>query len=206
MIYLNACPKAMTQKKVVYLTGAPASGKSTLVHGLMDALPDLKVFEYGRAMSARLKSTDVGLPLVTREGLRDGTDGHVTQTDIDEVDRQMTDWVRELRQHNNLIIDSHHVTIERYGFRIVPFSTAKLEALQIDEFWVLIADGAVSLERIRRDRRGRRIPSPFQADFHTMVQASLASQYAVLAARPLYVFDSATNPADLISCAARRFE
>ncbi|WP_084540147.1 AAA family ATPase [Azorhizobium doebereinerae] len=186
-------------KKLVYLTGAPASGKSTLIKGLAAEISDLKVFEYGRAMSALLKS-------VSRESLRDGTDGRVTQTDIDEVDRQMADWAHEFRRQNNLIIDSHHVTIESYGFRIAPFSLAKLETLQIDEFWVLIADSALSVERIERDRRGRRIPSPYQADFHTAVQASLASQYAVLTARPVYIFDSANESTDLVSAAVRRFE
>ena len=56
-----------------------------------------------------------------------------------------------------------------FGFRISPFAPARLNALKIDEFWLLILDSAGTLERIQRTPDGRRAPTPYQAEFHTHV-------------------------------------
>ena len=87
-------------------------------------------------------------------------------------------WIQRHRSENHLIIDSHQVTLEAYGFRIAPFSPARLDCLFIDEFWLLVLDNPRAIERIRRDPKGRRTPTSFQAGLHTYLQASLALQYA----------------------------
>jgi hypothetical protein len=50
------------------------------------------------------------------------------------------------------------------------------------------------------------MPTRFQAGFHTYVQASLVSQYAMLAGRPVYVFDSSVGEPDLLASAVRRLQ
>lgn len=196
----------MSRSKVVYLTGAPASGKSTLIRGLAKARTDVKVFEYGRAMSEKLSGKQAAQRKVSQEELRGGTEGHVTQADIDELDAHMTTWVHQHRSRKHLIIDSHHVTIERYGFRLAPFSQDKLNALNIDEFWLLVLDNSVTVRRISSDPKGRRMPTPFQADFHTYLQSSLVSQYSVLTGCPLYVFDGSLPESDLVTFVSSRLQ
>jgi adenylate kinase len=192
--------------KTIYLTGAPAAGKSTLIHRLAKALPNVRVFEYGRAMSERLSALRAGDRRVSQEMLRGGTDRHVSQADIDEVDAGLAFWVEQHRSSYHLIIDSHHVTIEDYGFRIAPFSPAKLAALRIDEFWVLIVDGTTTGRRIAADPKGRPTPTSFRADFHTFLQASLATHYAAQTGRPVYVLDGSMSEEEVMAAAMQRLK
>jgi adenylate kinase len=116
------------KRKVVYLTGAPAAGKSTLIRTLASTRPDVKVFEYGRMMSEKLGRGKAPGQGISQHTLRGGTSGRVTQRDIDDLDTEMTDWIERYNSQCHLVIDSHQVTIEPFGFgqgrRITCSSTA----------------------------------------------------------------------------------
>jgi adenylate kinase len=43
--------------EVIYLTGAPASGKSSLTKALKTKVPDLEIFEFGERLTARLSGS-----------------------------------------------------------------------------------------------------------------------------------------------------
>lgn len=190
--------------KVVYLTGAPAAGKSTLIRTLAQKHNHVEVFEYGARMASWLSSKPK-LPKQTHQHeLRGGTEGRVADSDIEMVDDQMRAWIQSRRNHANLIIDSHQVTIENYGFRVAPFSAEQLHTFGIDEFWLLVLDSTSTLARIDADPKGRPLPSEFQANLHTSLQANVAVSYAVQLGRPIYVMDGNLDQASLIKFAEAR--
>jgi adenylate kinase len=53
----------------------------------------------------------------------------ITPEDIAAVDQKLLSFVQERRGRINVIIDSHPVTKENYGFRVTTFSLDQLKAL-----------------------------------------------------------------------------
>jgi adenylate kinase len=192
--------------KLIYLSGAPASGKSTLLRNLKLMSENTLVFEYGKEMSARLSSLSKNSVQIEQAALRGGTENYVHQSDIDALDEEMTRWVDDNRDTSNLIIDSHHVTAENYGFRIAPFTPTKLARLNINEFWLIILSGKSTKKRIRADPEGRLLLNKFNFNFHTLVQSNLITTYAFYCGSPVYIFDGSTSPDKLAGQAYQRLQ
>ena len=88
-----------------------------------------------------------------------------------------------------LIIDTHQVTIESYGFRIVPFDPGALIRLAPTEIWFMAASPEETLRRISESAKGRPLPSLHQAALHTSLQLSLAVEYAAVLGVEMHAFD-----------------
>lgn len=191
---------------VIYLTGAPAAGKSTLVRRLRERDPRIDCFEYGREMAAHLRAS--GSPIdLTQQTLRSGTSGVVSPNDILMVNRRMMEWVDDNDGERDLIIDSHQVTLEHYGFRIAPFSADDLKRLRLSEIWVLSASPAATIERIAESLHGHRMPTQYQAYTHAFLQASLALTYATRLDIEVHVFDTeAGGEEEVLGAAVERLK
>lgn len=172
---------------VIYLTGAPASGKSTLTRGLAKRINDLKVFEYGRELTSYLAT---GTPNLTQERLRSQSSQAATPEDIAAVDLALLKFVSENREAHHVIIDSHPVTRERYGFRVTPFKLDQFQALQPSQIWMLYTAPEIALDRIRAAPEGRPAPSLHDLSLHTSMQSSVAITYGMYTGSPTYVIDS----------------
>ncbi len=72
-----------------------------------------------------------------------------------EVDRALLAFVEEHRGRRPILIDSHAVTKEAYGFRITPFSLEQFGRLSPDELWVLYAGPKETRRRIEENAGGR---------------------------------------------------
>lgn len=177
---------------VVYLTGAPAAGKSSLTRALKLAVPDLAVFEYGERLTAWLNRS--GEANLRQTDLRAQSAGLILPADVQAVDRELIDFVRQRRQRGPVIVDSHAVTKETYGFRVIPFQTDQLRRFAPTQIWVLFADPQVTRERISADHGGRPLPSEEEARMHTVLQADVAVAYAVNLGLPIQFV--ATAPLD----------
>ena len=96
--------------KVVYVTGAPAAGKSSTVRLLTDQMENVVVWEYGARLTEHVsaRSSDV----TGQDDLRAKSAGVVTPADVEEVDRSLLQFVEENRSHRSILIDSHPVTKE----------------------------------------------------------------------------------------------
>jgi adenylate kinase len=186
----------MWMSKVVYLTGAPASGKSSTTRLLLERVPNLLVWEYGARLTAHViaRSTDVS----TQDDLRARSATVVTPRDVDEVDDMLIAFVAEHRASHPVIIDSHPVTKEAYGYRITPFSLERFEQLAPDEIWVLYASPEETRRRIGADNGGRPMVTEEEARTHTALQASVAATYGMSLGRPVYLFDTAAPRAELV--------
>lgn len=190
--------------KVIYLTGAPASGKTTVSRLLKEAEPSLLIWEYGARLTQHVQARlEAEFP---QEALRRHSAAVVTAADVHEVDQALVAFVSEHRPRNNIIIDSHPVTKEAFGFRVTPFSLSQLGELAPDEIWQLYASPEVTIERITADPAGRPMISDEEARLHTTLQASVAATYGAALGRAVYLFDSAGDRSELLERLRRRLK
>jgi adenylate kinase len=181
--------------EVVYLTGAPATGKSTLTRALKVRIPDLQIFEFGERLTARL--TDSG-QVSDQADLRSQSARAITLDDVRAVDRELLDFVATNRATNPVIMDSHAVTKESYGYRVTPYSLKEFEKLGPTQIWVLYTAPEVARQRIIADAQGRPQITEEEARFHTQLQASVAITYGMHLGTAIHFFDSAVPREQLV--------
>ena len=188
---------------VIYLTGPPASGKSTLSRNLRSAYPQLVVFAYSEELRDHIASKGSG-PSVDEEDIRRLSSRLVTPQDIEELDRKLIDLVRSKRSVQSILIDSHPVTKESYGFRVTGFTLENLRALDPDVIVCLYTSSDVTAARITTSPMGRPAVSRFEADIHTHLQTAVAVQYGILLGKPVYLVDSSVDEQELVEIVAAK--
>lgn len=174
--------------KVVYVTGAPAAGKSSTIARLREADPTIQIFEYGARLTEMVKARIADVR--SQDDIRTHSALLIRPEDIVEMDRRLLEFVDEHRGRRTVLIDSHPVTKESYGFRITAFSTEQIRALNPDEIWVFFAGPQETRRRISEAPGGRPIISEEEARMHTTIQASVAATYGIMAPSPVYLFDT----------------
>ena len=187
---------------VVYLTGAPAAGKSTLAAVLEREVTPLLVFEYGRELANYLQR--VHSAPVHQQDLRARSSHLASVEDIEALDNILLELVARERQRTHIVIDTHAVTKEDYGFRITPFSVRRIELLAPTMILMLYTPPDVALERIKKSPDGRPEITAWEAGFHTALQASVATAYSTQLGVPVYLFYSARDLASLSHEVTRR--
>lgn len=187
--------------KTIYLTGAPAAGKSTTAHLLRERVPALKVWEYGAELT-RHAADRAGVS--GQHDLRRLSGQVITPEDVVSVDRELLKFVQLNRAASPIVVDSHPVTKEEYGFRITAFSHEQIKALDPDEIWVLFTSPTVAVDRINSAPDGRPLVDAEQARFHTTLQASVAASYGIITGKPVYLFDSNIDQHQLVRQLAAR--
>jgi adenylate kinase len=173
---------------VVYLTGPPATGKSSLLDYLAATVPNLLTFSYSRELAAQVGlRTSLSL---TQDDLRRQSAKAVLPSDVSTVDEKLLVLVKEKRSTNHIVIDSHAVTKETFGFRVTPFSRSQLGSLSPTLIICLYAESKVVINRIAMNNQGRPSPTTFEADYHTALQGAVAIQYGILLGKPVYFLDA----------------
>lgn len=182
--------------KVILLTGAPATGKSTLRRGLTTHFSSLKPFDYGQLLIAR-KARSSGTELAYSE-LRQRSSEIVQAEDVKSLDEEVISEINRLREKSDVILDSHAVTREKYGFRAVPFSSEQLSRLRFDAVLVLRCDPDETLRRIQHAPDGRRQVTLELAREHQHLQETVALTYSIACGCPFFVIDTTSkNEADV---------
>jgi len=174
--------------QVIYLTGSPACGKSTLCEHLEKAVPNLGIYSYSKLLRDyvnRRKSF-----VIDEVEIRQYSANLITGEDVKAVDQWLIDEVRSKRADQHIIIDSHAVTKEDYGFRVTAFTSDQLQQLNPDVIICLYVPPEITRERIQTEAAGRPLPSDFELGLHANLQASLATQYAFVLEKPCYLLDS----------------
>lgn len=180
------------QKKVIYLTGAPATGKSTLTEHLAEFKPDTHIFTYSKELLNWIRKRNERVQ--SQSDLRRESALTITRDDVNEVDKQLLKLVKSQRKNKNIIIDSHPVTIEHFGFRITPFSKQQLIDLAPEVIVCLYADASVIARRIEKNAAGRPLPSIESLNFHMMLQSQIATQYAFEIGASIYFLNANCDP------------
>lgn len=175
--------------RVIYVTGAPATGKSTVCKSIAATNRGVEVFCYSERLrdyvNQKANST------VDEVEIRERSAGLIEPADVEAVDTLLLGLVNAAHTGEaHLLIDSHAVTKESYGFRVTPFSLEQVQRLGFDAIICLYASSEVLWERIRADAQGRPLPSDYELKLHVELQAAVATQYAVLTGKPCYLIDS----------------
>lgn len=186
--------------EVLYLTGAPASGKTSVTRALAEQVAPLKVFEYGDQLTRFIGKRQRG---VTQEDIRTHSSSIATAEDIHAVDRQLLAFVKEHRTRSHVVIDSHAVTKEGFGFRVTAYSVRDIARLRPTIICVLYATPRLTRARIAKGPAGRPLVNVWEADFHTQLQASIALGYAIRAGAPAYFIDSSGRLKSVVTTVAR---
>jgi adenylate kinase len=182
--------------KTIYLTGAPAAGKSTTIQRLRRVCDNVEIWEYSRRLGDYISGRQSYQ--VSHNQLRSASAAVVSPEDIVAVDRMLVDFVGSMRGQKHIVIDSHPVTKEDYGFRCTAFSYEQIRSIKPDEIWVLYAHPAVTLQRIRASDDGRKPVDEEAAQMHTFLQASVATNYGISVGCPVYFFDSSFDQDGLV--------
>ncbi len=128
----------------------------------------------------------------------------ILPSDVQAVDQQLIDTVQGSRDSTHIVIDSHAVTKESYGFRVTPFTLTNLQAIRPTMICCLYAASSVIIERIGENSQGRPNPTSFEADLHTGLQGAVAINYGIHLGIPVYFLDSAAPTKSLVSEIVRR--
>lgn len=182
--------------RVIYLTGAPAAGKSTLCVGLQQRAANLLILSYSALLRDHVRQRD-GAAIGAAE-IREKSSRVISRDDVMAVDTTLIDEVNAKRGTHDILIDSHPVTKESFGFRATPFKVEQLKALSPDAVVCLYASPAVLRERINKAADGRPLPSLFEIGLHVQLQASVATQYSVEVGSSCYLIDSSVSPDALL--------
>lgn len=173
--------------KVILLTGAPGTGKSTLRRTLGQRISRLRHFDYGELL---LRSKEREGTQLTYEKLREQSAAVITPSDVSNTDDRVIREVTHVRSEAHVIIDSHALTRETYGFRAIPFSLQQLGRLGLDAIIALRCEPGELLRRVESDRGGRRKLTPDLASEIQTLQESLCLVYAVTCGCPSYMIDT----------------
>ena len=159
-------------------------------------------YDHPRYVAAHVQARSDGL--ASQDELRTRSAGVVTPSDVDEVDDALIAFVQVNRGRSDVLIDSHPVTKEEYGYRITPFSFARFADLAPDEIWVLYASPEETQRRIAEDSGGRPMVTVEEAGTHTALQSAVAATYGMAIGRPVYLFDTSADRDRLVDRLAAR--
>jgi adenylate kinase len=174
--------------KVILITGAAGTGKSTLVKSVLERARPFKRVDYGQLLLEH-KARQSGHEM-TYEKLRRDSGAVITPADVLAVDEWVIEQLPTWRSESNIIIDSHSVTKESFGFRVTPYSAQQLARIGFDMIVVLVADPAKLTLRIAANPQGRPGVNSFQSSFQVQLQAAIATLYAITCARPCFAVDT----------------
>lgn len=184
---------------VIYLTGAPATGKSSLCRELVGAIEAIEVFEYGAELTAYLNEKHGKTSDISQDELRTMSAKVANKEDIEVVDDRLLSMVKEKRRDRVVLVDSHAVTKESYGFRVTGFDIERIRVLEPTHIVCLYTWPEVIRARLSQNSGGRPTVSDEEAEMHAHLQSSVAIGYGLATGAPVYFFDSSVDRHKLVN-------
>lgn len=181
---------------LVYLTGAPASGKTSVADHLVEHYGASR-FSYGREL---LKHPS--LVGYTHSDLRSESAKVVLESAVRDLDRALPELVRGWRNANPVVIDSHAVTSERWGLKAVPYSVSAITELAPSHLICLACDPETLARRIFARPDGRRAESGWKMDLINHAQVALTFAYAHSLGIAAHVVDASAPLQDVVNTVA----
>jgi adenylate kinase len=176
----------------LYLTGAPATGKSTTAMAVARAT-NAKYLSYGEMLTTNLAAN-----VHSQTELRSKSAQVISPTSVRSMDRIVARTMRKESRRGSVVIDSHPITRESYGFRAVPYSAQDLRRLHFTHIVCLSASAETVRARIAEDPGGRPMLTLEDFDRHASLQDAMAVTYAHTLGVPIAFVDSARPLGDVI--------
>ena len=174
--------------KKIYLTGVPASGKTTLTQQLISLQKNIMALSYSEVLSKYLSEKN-GKPLEIQD-LRKQSESIITPNDIRMVDNKIKKIIKKYSEKKHIILDAHAVTTEMYGVRTTPFDERTLKEINFDMLVVLYADPQLIISRICEKPSGRRKLCQHEVVNAMSILNSVIINYGLILKRPVYFLDS----------------
>jgi adenylate kinase len=182
--------------KVVMLTGAAGTGKSALASECAAHLRPLYKVDFGNLLLQKLQERD---PSITYEQPRTKSSEIISADLVRSTDEAFIQSLAHLRLRTNVLLDSHAVNREEYGYRITHYSSDDLRRIAFDAVFITYCDPDIWRERRERDPQGRRKLSRFEAQHFMALQEAVGIHYAITCGCPCYLLDTSDQtPADLL--------
>jgi adenylate kinase len=167
-----------------------------LVQSLLQRTRPFRRVDYGQLLLEH-KARVSGRQLTYEELRRDSATA-ITPGDVFIVDEWVIGQLPAWRTETNIVIDSHPVTKESFGFRVTPFSSQQVARIGFDAIIVLVGDPGRLALRIAANPQGRPAVNAFQAGFQVQLQAAVATLYAITCARPCFAIDTTELDAEQV--------
>jgi adenylate kinase len=181
---------------VVMLTGAAGTGKSALAKEAGARIRPLHRVDFGQTLLNRKIAQ--GCAGLTYERLRAESASLISPEDVKAADAELIQSLPGLREEAHVLIDSHAVTRERYGFRITHYSLEDLRRMALDAVIFPYCDPAVLVRRHKNDPQGRPPITEVEAQHHMSLQEAVAVNYAIVCGCRCFLLDTTTRtPSDL---------
>ncbi|MEL7609881.1 MAG: ATP-binding protein [Bacillota bacterium] len=174
--------------KIVYLTGVAGSGKSSLCNYIKSVNPQIEVVSYSSILKEFLEAKSKCN--ISQEEMRTKSASVITPEDINAVDTLLLDIINNLKKTNHVIVDSHAVTYEQYGFRTTPFKTSILNELNFELLISLYCSTNSIIKRISANPQGRPMLGPEEISYAINLQNSLVLNYGIILNKPVYFLNT----------------
>lgn len=182
--------------KVIMLTGAAGTGKSTLARECSARIRPLHKVDFGQLLLERIQKTR---PDVTYDQLRSQSSVIITEQDVRETDAALIRSFPALRTQTHILMDSHAVNREQYGYRVTHYSFDNLRRIAFDAVIITYCDPDIWIERRAKDPQGRPNLSRFEVQHFMALQEAVGVQYAITCGCPCYLLDTGMRtPLELV--------
>ena len=173
--------------KLLYLTGAPATGKSTITDAITQINPSIQIIRYSDEIKKFLAQSNRGE--FTTLQLREASAKIVSYRDIANIDQYILSKIQDSTA-NYIVLESHALTVESYGFRATPFSIQMLQMMAPNLIVCLYSESDVIFERIKNNPHGRLMQNIESIQTGQFLQMSLALHYAILSNAEIHFVNS----------------
>jgi adenylate kinase len=174
------------KNKVILLTGVPCSGKTTIARLIKELKPQISTISFGEEIHNLLNTRKS----IQYETIREKPTRIATKALINEVKVIVEKKVINLKELNNVLLDSHAVVADDYGFRIIPEFD---KCGEIDVIILVNIDYSTFKFRCTVDAKGRKLLNEIDFNIMQQLQNSIVTAYSISSNCVVYVLNNHRN-------------